>query len=89
MGDSVSRLMTQVQYIAPLMAYFNPEINETASVYYYDDGTYIVQLFTSPILLQSIAVNLFWTCLDLSGLSVCLSVCLSIYLSVSLSVSCL
>ena len=30
--------MTEVQFIAPLMAYFNPKLNENASVLYYDDG---------------------------------------------------
>ena len=33
-----TKLMTQVQYLAPLMAYFNPHLHSDAKVYTLDDG---------------------------------------------------
>ena len=33
-----SKLITQVQYLAPLMAYFNPHLGHDSKVYTLDDG---------------------------------------------------
>ena len=33
-----TKLMTQVQYLAPLMAYFNPHLNKTSKVFTLEDG---------------------------------------------------
>ena len=33
-----TRLMTEVQYLAPLMAYFSSQMDENSKVYTLDDG---------------------------------------------------
>ena len=37
MGTSKSRV-ANVQFIAPLMAYFNPSLNDTSTVHHFSDG---------------------------------------------------
>ena len=36
-----TRLITEVQYLAPLMAYFNPQLSNDSKVYTLDDGKLI------------------------------------------------
>ena len=41
-----TRLMTQVQYLAPLMAYFNPHLTRDSKVLTLDDGKLMITVFT-------------------------------------------
>uniref|UniRef100_A0A8C9TNZ5 Plexin domain containing 2a n=1 Tax=Scleropages formosus TaxID=113540 RepID=A0A8C9TNZ5_SCLFO len=41
-GDVVHRMLTAMQYIAPLMANFDPSISRNSSVIYFDNGTALV-----------------------------------------------
>ncbi|XP_077020672.1 plexin domain-containing protein 1 isoform X3 [Tamandua tetradactyla] len=44
MGDVIHRMLTATQYVAPLMANFNPGYSENSTVAYFDNGTvFIVQ----------------------------------------------
>ena len=40
-----TKLMTQVQYLAPLMAYFNPHLKRDSKVFTLDDGR-LLNMFT-------------------------------------------
>ena len=37
-----TKLITQVQYLAPLMAYFNPHLNRESKVLTLDDGMFTI-----------------------------------------------
>uniref|UniRef100_A0A8C0M4S6 PSI domain-containing protein n=1 Tax=Canis lupus familiaris TaxID=9615 RepID=A0A8C0M4S6_CANLF len=44
MGDTIHRMLTATQYVAPLMANFNPGYSDNSTVAYFDNGTvFIVQ----------------------------------------------
>ncbi|XP_054988529.1 plexin domain-containing protein 1 isoform X2 [Sorex araneus] len=44
MGDIIHRMLTATQYVAPLMANFNPGYSDNSTVAYFDNGTvFIVQ----------------------------------------------
>lgn len=38
MGDVIHRMLTATQYVAPLMANFNPGYSHNSTVAYYDNG---------------------------------------------------
>lgn len=38
-GDVVHRMLTATQYIAPLMANFDPSVSRNSTVIYFDNGT--------------------------------------------------
>uniref|UniRef100_A0A8D2J0T7 Plexin domain containing 1 n=1 Tax=Varanus komodoensis TaxID=61221 RepID=A0A8D2J0T7_VARKO len=42
MGDIIHRMLTATQYIAPLMANFNPSYSRNSTVKYFDNGTVFV-----------------------------------------------
>ncbi|XP_006275049.2 plexin domain-containing protein 1 [Alligator mississippiensis] len=42
MGDVIHRMLTATQYIAPLMANFNPSYSRNSTVMYFDNGTVFV-----------------------------------------------
>uniref|UniRef100_A0A672JY38 Plexin domain-containing protein 2-like n=1 Tax=Sinocyclocheilus grahami TaxID=75366 RepID=A0A672JY38_SINGR len=42
MGDVVHRMLTATQYIAPLMANFDPSLSRNSTVIYFDNGTALV-----------------------------------------------
>nr|XP_003466957.1 plexin domain-containing protein 1 [Cavia porcellus] len=42
MGDVIHRMLTATQYVAPLMANFNPGYSHNSTVAYYDNGTVFV-----------------------------------------------
>ncbi|MBV96712.1 Plexin domain-containing protein 1, partial [Eschrichtius robustus] len=42
MGDVVHRMLTATQYVAPLMANFNPGCSDNSTVAYFDNGTVFV-----------------------------------------------
>lgn len=37
-GDIIHRMLTATQYIAPLMANFDPSLSENSTVFYFDNG---------------------------------------------------
>lgn len=39
-GDVVHRMLTATQYIAPLMANFDPSVSRNSTVIYFDNGTW-------------------------------------------------
>ncbi|XP_019955255.2 plexin domain-containing protein 2 [Paralichthys olivaceus] len=41
-GDIIHRMLTATQYIAPLMANFDPSLSKNSSVFYFDNGTALV-----------------------------------------------
>ncbi|KAM4605238.1 plexin domain-containing protein 2 [Polymixia lowei] len=41
-GDIIHRMLTATQYIAPLMANFDPSLSKTSTVFYFDNGTALV-----------------------------------------------
>ncbi|KAG7250374.1 hypothetical protein CRUP_038496, partial [Coryphaenoides rupestris] len=41
-GDVVHRMLTATQYIAPLMANFDPSVSRNSTVIYFDNGTALV-----------------------------------------------
>lgn len=38
MGDVIHRMLTATQYVAPLMANFNPGYSDNSTVVYFDNG---------------------------------------------------
>ncbi|XP_004633748.1 plexin domain-containing protein 1 [Octodon degus] len=42
MGDMIHRMLTATQYVAPLMANFNPGYSDNSTVAYFDNGTIFV-----------------------------------------------
>lgn len=38
MGDTIHRMLTATQYVAPLMANFNPGYSDNSTVAYFDNG---------------------------------------------------
>nr|XP_057935779.1 plexin domain-containing protein 2 isoform X2 [Doryrhamphus excisus] len=45
-GDVIHRMLTATQYIAPLMANFDPSVSKNSSVFYFDNGTALVVQWT-------------------------------------------
>ncbi|XP_077379057.1 plexin domain-containing protein 2 [Festucalex cinctus] len=45
-GDLIHRLLTATQYIAPLMANFDPSLSSNSSVFYFDNGSSLVVQWT-------------------------------------------
>lgn len=66
-GDVIHRMLTATQYIAPLMADFDPSMSQNSTVFYADNGGMKVCGFLLVRLLCDI-----WT----NGVSETLSVCL-------------
>ena len=38
LGASTKRQIANFQFVAPLMAFFNPSLNDTSTVHYFGDG---------------------------------------------------
>lgn len=43
MGDVIHRMLTATQYIAPLMANFNPSYSRNSTVQYLDNGEHLLE----------------------------------------------
>ena len=41
LGASTKRQIANFQFVAPLMAFFNPSLNDTSTVHYFGDGEYL------------------------------------------------
>lgn len=50
MGDVVHRMLTATQYVAPLMANFNPGYSDNSTVAYFDNGEAASQSVSHSVL---------------------------------------
>ncbi|XP_071348985.1 plexin domain-containing protein 2 isoform X1 [Trachinotus anak] len=57
-GDIIHRMLTATQYIAPLMADFDPSLSENSTVFYFDNGTALVVQW-NQIHLQDVSLGTF------------------------------
>ncbi|GAA6235983.1 plexin domain-containing protein 2-like isoform X1 [Lates japonicus] len=57
-GDIIHRMLTATQYIAPLMANFDPSLSKNSTVFYCDNGTALVVQW-NQIHLQDVSVGAF------------------------------
>ncbi|XP_061835800.1 plexin domain-containing protein 2-like [Nerophis lumbriciformis] len=58
-GDIIHRMLTATQYIAPLMANFDPSLSKDSSVFYFDNGTALVVQWTSLHLQDNVQSGTF------------------------------
>uniref|UniRef100_A0A3P8U8U6 Plexin domain containing 2a n=1 Tax=Amphiprion percula TaxID=161767 RepID=A0A3P8U8U6_AMPPE len=58
-GDIIHRLLTATQYIAPLMANFDPSMSKNSTVFYCDNGTALVVQWDHVHLQDNISVGTF------------------------------
>uniref|UniRef100_A0A3P9DEL7 Plexin domain containing 2a n=1 Tax=Maylandia zebra TaxID=106582 RepID=A0A3P9DEL7_9CICH len=58
-GDIIHRMLTATQYVAPLMANFDPSLSKNSSVFYFDNGTALVVQWNHLHLQDNISVGAF------------------------------
>ncbi|XP_042353944.1 plexin domain-containing protein 2 [Plectropomus leopardus] len=58
-GDIIHRMLTATQYIAPLMANFDPSLSKNSSVFYFDNGTALVVQWNRIHLQEVMGVGTF------------------------------
>ncbi|KAM3850431.1 plexin domain-containing protein 2-like [Diretmus argenteus] len=58
-GDIIHRMLTATQYIAPLMANFDPSVSKNSTVFYFDNGTALVVQWNRVQLQDSSSVGTF------------------------------
>uniref|UniRef100_A0A3Q4H325 Plexin domain containing 2a n=1 Tax=Neolamprologus brichardi TaxID=32507 RepID=A0A3Q4H325_NEOBR len=58
-GDIIHRMLTATQYVAPLMANFDPSLSKNSSVFYFDNGTALVVQWNRLHLQDNISVGAF------------------------------
>ncbi|XP_061588561.1 plexin domain-containing protein 2 [Cololabis saira] len=58
-GDTIHRMLTATQYIAPLMASFDPSLSKNSTVFYYDNGTAVVVQWNRIHLQDNISLGTF------------------------------
>ncbi|KAK2895849.1 hypothetical protein Q8A73_015337 [Channa argus] len=58
-GDIIHRMLTATQYIAPLMANFDPSLSINSTVFYFDNGTALVVQWDHIYLQDNIGVGTF------------------------------
>ncbi|XP_054597845.1 plexin domain-containing protein 2 isoform X1 [Nothobranchius furzeri] len=58
-GDIIHQMLTATQYIAPLMANFDPSLSKNSTVLYCDNGTALVVQWNQIYLQDSVDVGLF------------------------------
>ncbi|XP_035814065.2 plexin domain-containing protein 2-like isoform X2 [Amphiprion ocellaris] len=58
-GDIIHRLLTATQYIAPLMANFDPSMSKNSTVFYCDNGTALVVQWDHVHLQDNISLGTF------------------------------
>ncbi|XP_036939278.1 plexin domain-containing protein 2 [Acanthopagrus latus] len=58
-GDIIHRLLTATQYIAPLMANFDPSLSKNSTVFYFDNGTALVVQWNQIHLQDNISLGSF------------------------------
>ncbi|XP_041805221.1 plexin domain-containing protein 2 [Chelmon rostratus] len=58
-GDIIHRMLTATQYIAPLMANFDPSLSKNSTVFYFDNGTALVVQWNHIHLQDDISLGTF------------------------------
>ncbi|KAM6919230.1 plexin domain-containing protein 2 [Xenentodon cancila] len=58
-GDIIHRMLTATQYIAPLMASFDPSLSKNSTVFYYDNGTAVVVQWNHIHLKDDVSLGTF------------------------------
>ncbi|XP_076003151.1 plexin domain-containing protein 2 [Genypterus blacodes] len=58
-GDIIHRMLTATQYIAPLMANFDPSLSNNSTVFYCDNGTALVVQWNRVYLQDSVGLGAF------------------------------
>ncbi|KAM9845003.1 plexin domain-containing protein 2 [Aulostomus maculatus] len=58
-GDIIHRMLTATQYIAPLMANFDPSLCKKSAVFYFDNGTSLVVQWTRIHLQDNVSLGNF------------------------------
>ncbi|TMS10064.1 Plexin domain-containing protein 2 [Larimichthys crocea] len=58
-GDIIHRMLTATQYVAPLMANFDPSLSKNSTVFYFDNGTALVVQWNRIHLQDNITVGTF------------------------------
>ncbi|XP_059200979.1 plexin domain-containing protein 2 [Centropristis striata] len=58
-GDIIHRMLTATQYIAPLMANFDPSLSKNSTVFYFDNGTALVVQWNQIHLQDNISLGTF------------------------------
>uniref|UniRef100_I3JQP8 Plexin domain containing 2a n=1 Tax=Oreochromis niloticus TaxID=8128 RepID=I3JQP8_ORENI len=58
-GNIIHRMLTATQYVAPLMANFDPSLSKNSSVFYFDNGTALVVQWNRLHLQDNISVGAF------------------------------
>ncbi|XP_044077005.1 plexin domain-containing protein 2-like isoform X2 [Siniperca chuatsi] len=58
-GDIIHRMLTATQYIAPLMANFDPSLSKNSTVFYFDNGTALVVQWNRIHLQDNISLGTF------------------------------
>ncbi|CAJ1072728.1 plexin domain-containing protein 2-like isoform X2 [Xyrichtys novacula] len=58
-GDLIHRMLTATQYIAPLMANFDPSLSKNSSVLYFDNGTALVVQWNQVHIQDNISLGSF------------------------------
>ncbi|XP_039457800.1 plexin domain-containing protein 2-like [Oreochromis aureus] len=58
-GNIIHRMLTATQYVAPLMANFDPSLSKNSSVFYFDNGTAVVVQWNRLHLQDNISAGAF------------------------------
>ncbi|XP_074544825.1 plexin domain-containing protein 2 [Halichoeres trimaculatus] len=58
-GDVIHQMLTATQYIAPLMANFDPSLSKNSSVFYFDNGTALVAQWKQVHIQDNISLGSF------------------------------
>uniref|UniRef100_A0A667XGW6 Plexin domain containing 2a n=1 Tax=Myripristis murdjan TaxID=586833 RepID=A0A667XGW6_9TELE len=58
-GDIIHRMLTATQYIAPLMANFDPSLSKNSTVFYFDNGTVFVVQWNQVHLQDNFSLGTF------------------------------
>ncbi|XP_032387656.1 plexin domain-containing protein 2 isoform X2 [Etheostoma spectabile] len=58
-GDIIHQMLTATQYIAPLMANFDPSLSQNSTVFYFDNGTALVVQWNRIYLQDNISLGSF------------------------------
>ncbi|KAK2822610.1 hypothetical protein Q5P01_022675 [Channa striata] len=58
-GDVIHRMLTATQYIAPLMANFDPSFSKNSTVFYFDNGTALVVQWDHVYLQDNVSLGTF------------------------------
>ncbi|KAL7385807.1 hypothetical protein ABVT39_000500 [Epinephelus coioides] len=58
-GDIIHQMLTATQYIAPLMANFDPSLSKNSTVFYFDNGTALVVQWNRIHLQDNISLGTF------------------------------